>query len=80
MPLLRAGGAWLLQCSVEDMQGNVLECVAYLNPGQAARALDQFRQADPRSIRNKGDISSLQPWRKYTKACALGPHHSPGLQ
>lgn len=54
LPLLSEGGAWLLQCSVEDLQGNVLECIAYLNPDQAARAMDQFRHADPRTIRNKG--------------------------
>lgn len=59
VPGLTRGGPWLLQCSVEDLQGNVLECIAYLNPAQASRALDQFRQADPRSIRNKGSASKL---------------------
>lgn len=42
------------QCAVEELEGNALEGLSYLTPGEAAQVLDQFRDADPRTVRNKG--------------------------
>ena len=42
------------QCDVSELQGNALECIMYLNEEEASRALDEFRDSDPRKIRNKG--------------------------
>ena len=44
----------LPQCTAEELDGNALEGVSYLTPTEAAQVLDQFRAADPRTVRNKG--------------------------
>ena len=43
-----------VQCGVEELEGNALEGLSYLTPSEAAQVLDQFRDADPRTVRNKG--------------------------
>ena len=60
----------LPQCTVEELDGNALEGVSYLTPGEAAQVLDQFRDADPRTVRNKG----TEPAATNTRAFHGHPH------